>query len=386
MSRKYSCIAVLLLLFSAGSIAQTESLPLKIKLEQPVNGDSLWLTVTINGYKKPSSLMFTASLKTTHLTDTFFIPVIDSTSLFCFVFPSRINDDLLLNAYFSPGIFSISGQVNDHKKESTIKAILLTDNKKFFNKELVLDQANMFHLPPMVFENKASLVFNYANSPKSKDHPDVTIDGYPFSLNFSDLIFTEEVKRVTEPVNLTQSNATAVNGTTKLVIADTGKYKVLSDVTVTGIKKTNIQKFDETYSSALFNDAGEKIIDCLDNESILSYPDCMMYLQTRVAGLSVNNGHYGDMLVKWHGHEMKVFYIDEIQVDLEQLLGVTPADIAMIKVYPPPFFGANGNGDGGAIAVYTRHGEYRRADTNTNKWLFTVKGYASAVHVLFEKK
>ena len=92
------------------------------------------------------------------------------------------------------------------------------------------------------------------------------------------------------------------------------------------------------------------------------------------------------MLVKWHGHEMKAFYIDEIPVDLEQLLSVYPSDIAMIKVYSPPFFGASGNGDGVAVAVYTRHGEYRRVDTNSNKWLFTVKGYASPVYVLFEKK
>ena len=47
------------------------------------------------------------------------------------------------------------------------------------------------------------------------------------------------------------------------------------------------------------------------------------------------------MIVKWRGHETKAFYIDEIRVDIEQLLGVNTADIAMLKVYPPPFFGSS---------------------------------------------
>ena len=44
------------------------------------------------------------------------------------------------------------------------------------------------------------------------------------------------------------------------------------------------------------------------------------------------------MLVKWLGHEMLVFYMYEMQVDLGHLLSVNPANIAMIKVYTLPFF------------------------------------------------
>ncbi len=330
--------------------------------------------------------MCTASLKTSNLRDTFFLPVIDSESLFCLVMPPGINDDLTLRAYFSPGIFTISGRVNNHKNLSAVKAILLTENQKFFNKEIVLDQANMFSLPPMVFENKASLIFNYANSPKSKDHPDVTLNGYPFSLNFTNLIFTEEIKRAAIPHHPEPGKSTGINDSIKNVIPANDNYKTLKDVKVKGVKKTNLQKFNEMYSTALFNDPGERIIDCLDNENILSFPDCMSYLRTQVPGLNVSTGEYGNMTIKWHGHEMKSFYIDEIAVDLEQLLGVNTADIAMIKVYSPPFFGAIGNGDGGAVALYTRRGEYRRPDTNGNKWLFTIKGYAPPVHVLFSGK
>ena len=45
------------------------------------------------------------------------------------------------------------------------------------------------------------------------------------------------------------------------------------------------------------------------------------------------------------------------------MLQSTPmSDVAMIKVFDPPFFGASGGGAGGAVAVYTKKG----ASTNAN--------------------
>ena len=52
-------------------------------------------------------------------------------------------------------------------------------------------------------------------------------------------------------------------------------------------------------------------------------------------------------------------------------------DIAIIKVYPPPFFGNTG-GAGGAIAIYTKRGGF----TNDNyKNAFKVKGYTPLISI-----
>src|SRR5258708_34546332 len=40
----------------------------------------------------------------------------------------------------------------------------------------------------------------------------------------------------------------------------------------------------------------------------------------------------------------------------EMIKDIPVADIAYVKVYRPPFFGAIGGGRGGAIAIYTRKG------------------------------
>lgn len=329
--------------------------------------------------------MFTASLENSRAKDTFFLPVIDSTSLYCFIFPPGIRKNLLLQAYFSPGIFKISGIINNLKKQTAVKAILITDNEKVFNKELALQDGNRFTLPPLVFENKASLIFNYVKQNKWKDHPDIVLTTTPAVADFTNFIFSDTVKRADEHKNYLPGNENILNDSTEKGTTADDKYKMLNEIKVTGVKKSSIQKFNEAYSSGLFKSSSERVIDCIDNGDILSYPDCLSFLQSQIPGLRMSADNPAEMTIVWRGNEMKAFYIDEIAVDIEQMLGMNTADIAMIKVYPPPFFGSSAGG-GGAIAVYTRRGEYRTVKASDKKWLFTVKGYAEPVYVLFARE
>lgn len=381
MLQKKNLISFFVLLFTLPCFAQLDTLPVKINLYKNVTGDSLWITVSINTYTKPSSLMFTASLENSTARDTIFLPVIDSSAAYCFVFPASIQKNLLLQAYFTPGIFTISGVVNNQKKALSVKAILITENEKIFNKEVDLMDGNHFILPSLVFENKASLAFNFGKPNKGKDHPDISLITRPLVSDFNELIFSSSIKRIDETKNSLPSNA---NGGIEPDTTTDSKYKLLKEVKVTGIKKSRIERFNETYSSGLFKDASERVIDCLDNNNILSYPDCISFLQTQMAGIQFTIQNDGDRVIMWRGKEMSAFYIDEIAVDLEQMLGMNTADIAMLKVYPPPFFGSS-NGSGGAIALYTRRGEYGSGRANDKKWLFTVKGYSPPVYVLFEE-
>lgn len=327
--------------------------------------------------------MLVATLENTQLKDTFFIPVIDSLAQYCFVFPDSINDNLFLRAYFFPGIFRVSGEVNRPKKSSPVEAIFITDNNRVYNKTISLLNDNQFILPALVFEKQASLAFNYVDAKKWKSHPDISIKISPTAVDFKELVYSTEIKRLNNTTTGKTLNTLSPDSLDKVKNPDS-KFKTLKTVEVVGIKKSEIQKFNEEYSTGLFNDGSERVIDCLNNTDILSYPDCISYLQGRVAGLNiVYNG--GEIVVKWRGNTMKAFFIDEISVDIEQITGVNPAEIAMIKVYPPPFFGAL-NGDGGAVAIYTRRGEYLKQSNNNVQWLFKVKGYTPPVQVLFENR
>jgi hypothetical protein len=45
-----------------------------------------------------------------------------------------------------------------------------------------------------------------------------------------------------------------------------------------------------------------------------------------------------------------------MQMDASALQGIPMSDVAMVKVFRPPFLGGFGGGSGGAIAVYTKKG------------------------------
>jgi hypothetical protein len=47
---------------------------------------------------------------------------------------------------------------------------------------------------------------------------------------------------------------------------------------------------------------------------------------------------------------------------IDAVQSISVRDVAMVKVFRPPFFGAIGGGTGGAIAIYTRRG----GDVNQN--------------------
>jgi hypothetical protein len=80
----------------------------------------------------------------------------------------------------------------------------------------------------------------------------------------------------------------------------------------------------------------------------------MNYLQGKVAGLQIT-GQGQDFRASWRGG-VPTLFLNEMQTDMGAIQSMNMSDIAMIKIFRPPFFGAQGGGSGGAIAVYTKKG------------------------------
>jgi hypothetical protein len=104
------------------------------------------------------------------------------------------------------------------------------------------------------------------------------------------------------------------------------------------------------------------------------------YLRSKVPGLEITQQaeEFGTYLVTYR-YETPVYFIDEIQVDLESMIGFPLSEIAMVKVYRPPFLGVMFGGSGGAIAIYSKKAEagYQRY---RNK--FVVNGFSQPLSVL----
>ncbi len=128
----------------------------------------------------------------------------------------------------------------------------------------------------------------------------------------------------------------------------------LTEVIVNTKVKKQIDILDEKYTSGLFSAGDSRQFDATNDPFAASASDVFSYLQGRVAGLQiVNNG--ADVSLSWRGARPELF-LDEVQVDEDQLKNISMNDVAYVKVFPPPFFGPSSGGAGGAICVYTRKG------------------------------
>lgn len=138
------------------------------------------------------------------------------------------------------------------------------------------------------------------------------------------------------------------------------KVKTLATVEVVAKQKSVKDKMDEEYTSGFFK-GGDGYTFVLENDPAASgNMTVLSYLQGKVAGLQIT-GAGTQMSMSWRGSTPALFY-NEMPGDLQMVQNIPMTDVAMIKVYRPPFFGAPGGGSGGAIAVYTKKG----AKTNTD--------------------
>jgi hypothetical protein len=142
---------------------------------------------------------------------------------------------------------------------------------------------------------------------------------------------------------------------------DPKKVQTLATVQVTARQKTKAEKLDGQYASGLFSggDANSFVPD--DDPAAMGAQNVFTYLQGRVAGLQISmNG--GEPSLSWRGGSPSLFLDEMQQQDASMLETIPMSNVALIKVFRPPFFGATGGGANGAIAVYTKKGSSMNQD------------------------
>lgn len=151
---------------------------------------------------------------------------------------------------------------------------------------------------------------------------------------------------------------TAGNGILKFIAAEAKRLEqlkletTLKEVVVKSKVKSPMQELDQKYASGLFSSDGLQFDLTQANEGGNTV---LGYLQSRVAGLQINNANSPDATATWRGSRTD-FFLNEFQSDAQQIFNINMNDVAYIKVFRPPFFGSFGGGAGGAIAIYTKKG------------------------------
>jgi len=144
------------------------------------------------------------------------------------------------------------------------------------------------------------------------------------------------------------------------------KVKTLESVTVKGRVKSDAEKLDEKYASGMFAGGDAYTFDLVNDPYAVSMMDIFQYLQGKVAGLQIVTAGSpgGAPSLTWRGSTPSL-YLNEMQVDAQQLQSTPVSDVAMVKVFRPGSGVGFGGGAGGVIAVYTRKGgDEKRNDAN----------------------
>ncbi|NML20652.1 hypothetical protein HHL16_07190 [Pseudoflavitalea sp. G-6-1-2] len=142
------------------------------------------------------------------------------------------------------------------------------------------------------------------------------------------------------------------------------RVRTLETVTVTAKQKSKTQLLDQKYASGLFSGGDAYSFDMMDDPFAMGARDIFTFLQGRVPGLMINGAGGPDgPTLQWRGQKPTLF-LNEMQIDASAIANTPVADVAYVKVFRPPFFGAFGGGAGGAIAVYTKKGGDMRNTSN----------------------
>jgi hypothetical protein len=132
------------------------------------------------------------------------------------------------------------------------------------------------------------------------------------------------------------------------------KIKNLEEVIVRSKSRNREEQVDKKYASGLFQGGNSKTFNLLDDPFAISALNALNYLEGKVAGLQIA-GSGTEYTATWRSGT-PAFFMDEMPVEIDEIASVPVSEIAMIKVFSPPFMGAFGNGAGGAIAIYRKKG------------------------------
>jgi len=280
----------------------------------------------------------------------------------------RIPDSLPQGRYrfhFSvlQNLFTVFGKVKSPEGIEILNSTLLTAKGDVYDSETPVNPDGSFTYKNVLFENEATIIFGADGKSKNNE------------LNI-------EISTILDS-SLTPGKGRSIDvfiGTTppkktlppfvSLSIDSNAKAQVLEAVTVISKPVNRGELFNKKYSNGMFKDMNERVINLLDDPTLNNAFTVLQIVRMKTAGISFTSGI--DPIVRWRGLPVS-FYVDEMRISASDVETIPISDIAIIKVYPPNFFG-NIGGSGGGVAVYTRRGGI---DNENYKNAFKVKGYTA---------
>lgn len=280
----------------------------------------------------------------------------------------RIPDSLPQGRYrfhFSvlQNLFTVFGKVKSPQGIDLLNSTLLTSKGDIYDSETPVNADGSFAYKNVLFQDEATIIFGAEGRRKNTE----------LDIEISTILDSSLTPGAGKSIDVFIGNTPLPKDLPPFVslsIDSNAKAQVLEAVTVVSKPVNRGELFNKKYSNGMFKDMNERVINLLDDPTLNNAFTVLQIVRMKNAGISFTGGM--NPVARWRGDVMS-FYIDEMRMSAADVEMIPISEIAIIKVYPPPFFGNQG-GSGGAVAVYTRRGGI---DNENYKNAFKVKGYTA---------
>ena len=393
--QKLICILIFLLFIKMGIASQLDSIPVSLNYTNVKPGDTLefnWNGIAIGkGYAAASLHLWIDHIESGKRWKLRY-PILNGSSEGALIISDSLpQGNYAFNFMAAEQFIAINGKVRNikiktaynykSKKKDTIAVFELPKMKGKEMRYTLLGQASILHndyvnvdeeggfkIPAIVFGDSAQLLFDPGRGRGVYwINLETPLDS-AFTPFHSTTLFVIVQKK----------------GTVQELKKDTAAYVfefedpypdavVLDEIVLKG--KSNAEKFEDDFVSKLFKASPDaRTIDALDNNELMRSNSILTFLQSRVGGLFIRSDGITTN-VTWRGAPVD-FFINEFPVDVNNL-NLSPMDVALIKVHPPPSQ-LRSLSNGGAIAIYTKRGKYED-QKGVPQYNFMIKGYTQGI-------
>lgn len=376
--RKILLLLVSCLLFSM--IHASDTLNIQLNKQSFKKGDTLDFSCVIPDFEKAKLSAASLHVWIDHITTgtrwKFRYPFINGEAQASLVLAKTLPDGhFAVNFMVQKGYFRLSGQLKDKfDDENNINYLMVPKNKRTYMETISLNKDGFFRLKSTLFEDSAYFVFTPVKK-NAKNNLNISIET-PLDSSFIPEMENRiwiSIGNIKRAMNKEDFAAYAFN-----MITSSGT-DLLPNVTVVGKYKKKIEQYDDYYSSGLFKRDDAMIFDGIEDETMARSMSILRFLEGKVPGLIIEKDQETMVeIARWRGEPTEI-YLDEFRVTPQDIWIVSPSDVAMVKVYRPPAMLSPLSGAAGAIAIYTKRGEF--AGKNRYKHSFTVKGYTTATAI-----
>ena len=349
MKQSFQKIFVLLLLIagSSDSFAQQASLDVQLNKSTFKPGDTIQIIATQPAKKGLLATLFLKAEQENGMVWEMRWPMLNGNCQAALILPDSIpQGNYRLQFSVLQNLFTVFGKIKTPEKVTMLQSTLLTHEGAVYESETNVQPDGSFTYKNVLFEKDATLLFTLPDE-RTSDALNIEI------ATILDSVITPGTGKA---LDIYIGNKAARDITAKFPEKEGDSTlpaaQVLQAVTVYSKPTNRGEIFDKNYSTGLFKSLNEKMINLLDNPMLQNWNSVLQIIRTQAAGISITGGIYPT--ATWRGDRVQ-FYLDEMRIPIENIDMIPVADVAIIKLFPPPFFG-NPGGGGGGIAVYTKRG------------------------------